>query len=266
MKNKKITIAVMLSSLLFSCNQNENPLLNYESPKVDNYVITSGEEIRQSDISENDFTSDVIKFTYRGKSYLSKCTFGKHLLIENKSIEAIFNKLNNTPNIAIAINPDHSIEFYDSIEELDITNKLKRESITTRATLSIPYIQNFELRVWEDAKGRKKGGRFTHFYSNGTQGDRTPPPLQIPESKLKSLNLDNAISSIQMWGHLGTQLGTSLYNGQYQTASVTFYDGNFTGKSLTFNDITINKTYSERDYFSSFDFNDLTSSIEIKYF
>jgi len=66
-------------------------------------------------------------------------------------------------------------------------------------------------------------------------------------------------------GHLGNQLG-SLQSGQYQTASVTFYDGNFTGRSLTFNDITINKTYSERDYFSSFDFNDLTSSIEVIYF
>lgn len=41
---------------------------------------------------------------------------------------------------------------------------------------------------------------------------------------------------------------------------------NFTGRSLTFTDVTVNKTYTERDYFSSFDFNDVTSSVEVKCF
>lgn len=264
MKTKKIAIIVMLSSLLFSCSQNETQLDN-SSIKSNGYEITIGKEQKHEMKSEKNPICDVINFSYKGKIYSSKCSFGEELSIENKDIEAMFNKLNKMPNIAIAINPDHSIEFYDSIEELYNINTTKNELIATRAAGYTPYIQNFELRLYEHAKGRTKGGRYIHFYSNGTQGDKSPATLRIPQEDLQRRSFNDCISSIQMWGHLGSQLG-SLQSGQYQTASVTFYDGNFTGRSLTFNDITINKTYSERDYFSSFDFNDLTSSIEVIYF
>ena len=53
---------------------------------------------------------------------------------------------------------------------------------------------------------------------------------------------------------------------RYKSVRVTFYDGNFTGKTLTFDDVTVKKTYSERDYFSGFGFNDLTSSFSISYY
>lgn len=264
MKTKKVTIIVMLSSLLFSCSQNETQP-DSSSIKSNGYEFTIGEEQRNEVESENNSINDVLNFSYKGKIYSSKCSFGEELSIENKDIEVIFNKLSKTPNIAIAINPDHSIEFYDSMEELYNMNTAKDKPAATRASDYTPYIQNFEIRFYEHAKGRTKGGRYIHFYSNGTQGNKSPATLRIPQEDLQRRNFNDCISSIQMWGHLGNQLG-SLQSGQYQTASVTFYDGNFTGRSLTFNDITINKTYSERDYFSSFDFNDLTSSIEVIYY
>lgn len=82
--------------------------------------------------------------------------------------------------------------------------------------------------------------------------------------------MDNAISSAQMWGEVETNssiITTGLDYGQYQHASVTFFDGgNYTGESLTFDDISVTKTYSERDYFSSFGFNDKTSSFKVIYY
>lgn len=262
MKKQKIAIVTMFALFFFSCTQDNDQADNNIIPN-NNYENIIGEEKVQEIEVGDDNINDIIHFSYKGKKYSSKCSFGEELKIEDENVKAIFNTLNNTPNIAIAINPNHSIEFYDSIEEVEKMNKNLAEA---RAATNIPYIQNFELRIWEHAKGRKKGGRFNHFYSNGLQGNQTPPPLNISQTDLNRLNFNNCISSIQMWGHLGYQLGTRLNSGQYQTASVTFYDGNFTGKSLTFNDITVNKTYSERDYFSSFDFNDLTSSITIMYF
>ena len=79
----------------------------------------------------------------------------------------VFDKLNNIPNVAIEIKPDFSVEFYDSKEELDYAYELRRQYPLTRAEFAPDgsYIRNFELRLWEHAKGRKKGGKYTHFYS-----------------------------------------------------------------------------------------------------
>ena len=55
------------------------------------------------------------------------------------------------------------------IRDRDYISELRNQYPLTKAEFDADgsYIRNFELRLWEHAKGRKKGGKNTHFYSNG---------------------------------------------------------------------------------------------------
>ena len=116
------------------------------------------------------------------------------------------------------------------------------------------------MRLWNRAKGRKKGGPYTHFYSNGIQGNQSPAPVRYDEAYMTRIGFNNNISSCQMWGEVHMTNMMACQTGQFKRVAVTFYDGNFSGKSLTLPDIDVNRTYTYRDYFSGFKFNDLTSS------
>ncbi|MEL5892090.1 hypothetical protein AAE250_01100 [Bacteroides sp. GD17] len=267
MKRNFFFVALMLSLSLFSCNQDDD-LLRDKSDETVNYDVITGKDEFKSDDSEGASTLNVLKFTYKGKTYISDCIFGEDFQIKDDSIKRIFDELNNIPNVAIEIKSDLSVEFYDSKEELDYASKLRREFPLTRAEFAPDgtYIRNYELRLWDRAKGRTKGGPYTHFYSNGIQGNQSPAPLSINEAYLTKIGFNNNISSCQMWGevHMTTLMGCQP--GQYKQVAVTFYDGNFTGKSLNLPDIDVNRTYTYRDYFSGFKFNDLTSSFVVTYY
>ncbi len=268
MKEKRFFVALISLLFLASCYQNEDLLENNLEIEA-NYDISIGNIVCQSIKSVNNkLTLDTLKFTYRGKTYVSDCIFGDEILIKDESIKYFFEKLNNIPNVAIEIKSDSSIEFYDSKEELDCANQLRNQYPFTRAEFAPDgsYVRNFELRLWEHAKGRKKGGRYTHFYSNGIQGNQSPTPVGYNEVYMTKIGFNNNISSCQMWGEVHMTNLIACQTGQFKRVSVTFYDGNFTGKNLTFNDVTVTKTYSERDYFSGFNFNDLTSSFTISYY
>lgn len=254
-----------------SCNQDERLDNGYEY--LNEPITTRGLCI------DKDSISNIIQFSYKGSTYISECMVTESSIqIENDSVRNIFDKLRSKPNVAICVYSDSSIEFFDSIEEMYQSNLLKRNLTITRATtdLSKKYIRNFDMKLWKDAKGRSRGGDYLVIGSDKTQGDRSPSTLYFPERLLtKTINnrtivMDNAISSVQMWGEIATNTSiilTGLSYGQYQHASVTFFDGgDFTGESLTFDDISVTKDYSERDYFSSFSFNDLTSSIKVEFY
>lgn len=264
---KRVFFASLLSLILFS-NCEENDLLKIESNSKENYEMKVGTEKSESNDSEDESVFDIFKFTYKGKTYVSDCMFGEKIQIKDENIKRVFDELNNIPNVAIEIKSDFSVEFYDSKEELEYAKELRSEYPLTRAEFAPDgsYVRNFELRLWEHAKGRKKGGAYTHFYSNGIQGNQSPATLRIDEAYLNRVGFNNKISSCQMWGEVHMTNLMGCQSGQYKTVSVTFYDGNFTGKTLVFNDITVAKTYSERDYFSGFGFNDLTSSFTVIYY
>lgn len=272
MKNCKIISIFTISLFFISCNQSEEYFEN-EQPETLNYECVSTIEEVESNAAENECSVEEIKFTYRGQTFSGKCTFKDKIQIEDKNVQSLFDKLNNTPNIAIAINPDSSIEFYDSFEELDNANKF-RMAVITRGSVDNgdKYIKEFKIKLWDKAKGRKKGGISHLIFSNGVQGEKSPAAFGGNRLYLERANLYKKISSIQMWAELGvarlqTPMLPHLWEGQYQTAAVTFYEnGDFTGKSLTFNEITIKYTYSERDYFSGFGFDNLAGSLKINYY
>lgn len=257
-----VFLSVVLMAIVSACDTQNEVLINEDSQN--NYKLVSGSVTTRLSDNENEHMRDTIIFKYKGVTYISECQYGDSLLIYDEAIDNAFRNLNEKPNVAIAVNPDGSVEFYDTYAELEMELQLKKYTVNTRA-VDLRYIKDFDIRLWEDAKGRTKGGRYIGYVSNGTQGNKSPETLYVPEHVLIAHGFNNQISSFQMWGVVETAVGSQL-PGQYKNTSATFYDGNFTGRSLTFTDVTVNKTYTERDYFSSFDFNDVTSSVEVKCF
>lgn len=167
MKRTEFLMFVMFALLLFSCDQEDNGVLEKGTIETANYDVITGKTALVSNDLEDGDSIGVIKFTYKGKTYVSDCVFGDKFQIKDETIKGVFDELNNIPNVAIEIKPDCSIEFYDSKEELDYISELRNQYPLTKAEFDPDgsYIRNFELRLWEHAKGRKKGGKNTHFYS-----------------------------------------------------------------------------------------------------
>lgn len=274
MKKFKLILAITMFTFLcgiISCSQEENEL-ELRNNKEAYKVIISNEPYTRSGYEKSFKDSlGIICFSYKDFSFESQVLFGdEETTILNEFVAKTFNELKDKEGIAIFVNQDASFEFYDSIEEMICASKWKKKTRKiTRSVDNLMYIQKFELRAWKHAKGRKKGGPCIGWVSNGLQGAKSPEPLYVPQSFLAAHQMDKEISSCQMWATLaegGGVLYMGLLNGQYPHAIVTFYEnGDYTGRSLTFSEVSINKTYSERDYFSSFGFNDLTSSIKVIY-
>ncbi|MBQ8519915.1 MAG: hypothetical protein IJ456_00730 [Bacteroides sp.] len=262
----KLSKNIMLSFFVlssFTCCQNEDELIGNQDESMNGYKLEVKNTPSRSS-SETEQVSDIIRFSYKGVTYTSECLYGDTLYIKDQYVRSVFKEANNQPNIAIAVNADGSIDFFDTVEEVYAKHEASTAWPAITTSTDGEYIQEFKIRVYEDAKGRSKGGRYMEFYSTGIQGNKTPPNLSVSGDHLYEHYFNNVISSCQMWGTINAAyFPTSEHK---KNASVTFFDNNnFTGKSLTFNDINPDKTYSERDYFSSFDFNDLTSSFVVVY-
>ena len=213
---------------------------------------------------------DTLSFSYKGKTITApySCVNGS-INILNDYAANIFESLKNKKDVAILVDKVNYITFFDNYDEM-YSNIYKKSSwIVTRSTVNKEYIKNFELRVWRDSKGRKNGGPYLGWFSNGTQGEKSPEPLYVNQPFLNSHSMDNAISSCQMWVEKATNnsfVTVGLSDGQYPHATVTFYENaNYSGRSLSLTEMSINYEYSEVDYFSSLGFNDLTSSIKVVY-
>ena len=132
MKRKEFIVLVMLPLWLFSCNQ-DNDLLENNFAELANYDVIAGKVTSESDDLGDENVIGVLKFTYKGETYVSDCVFGDGFQIKDETIKRIFDELNNIPNVAIEIKPNLSIEFYDSKEELDYAYELRRQYPLTRA-------------------------------------------------------------------------------------------------------------------------------------
>ena len=288
-----VSLTAICISGLFSCSQEEdmeviqtgNTCFHVYAGNEPGTTPTNGE-------NENDSLSS-LRFSYRGEFFESKVLYtDDKAVILNEQIANIFENLKKKENVAIFVNEDGSFDFYNSFEEMNSCRKWKEKMrSSTRGANDLMFIQKFKLRVWKNAKGRKKGGpcieweMFNNdntvspppFYIGGKKGQMTPIeqspnyPIQIKtyNDNLWKYNMDNEISSCQMWATIakgGKVPYIGLGPGQCNHANVTFYENyDFTGRSLTFSEISVNYTYSQRDYFSSFGFDNITSSIMITF-
>ena len=103
MKRKEFIVLVMLPLWLFSCNQ-DNDLLENNFAELANYDVIAGKVISESDDLGDENVIGVLKFTYKGETYVSDCVFGDGFQIKDESIRSIFDKLNNIPNPLAELN------------------------------------------------------------------------------------------------------------------------------------------------------------------
>lgn len=267
MKQKFILSLLFLG--LFSC-QNDGVIGDVESIKD----YTAEYEVVEPTESDQQIDSDstiIVKFTYKGKSYEGLSLSRKAIQFEDQAINSIFNKLKNTPNIAIYVNADKEINFCDSYNEMDAMQKL--ESLTRINTRSLDgiYIKDYIIRVWDKDKGRSKGGASGTFEAaRQYEESKSPKELRVPSGELVKAQLYKKISSCQMWAEYavggGSPLAAGLLTfGQYKNATVTFFEGEFSGRSVTFTNVYPGHSYGETDYFGSFDFDNVTGSFIVKF-
>lgn len=254
-----------------SCDNDEDlfPSENKETANYESQVVS----LPETDCGENVNDSiGTFQFNYQGRVYISQCEYvDSMIVIKNTFVRSVYESLKSMKNVAIYVNPDMTLDFYDSEQDMYRIRQSKLNK--TRATSSTGYyIKNFRIRVYEHAKGRKRGGKSLEFKSTGIQGNKSPVPLYVPKSYLAGCALDKAISSSETWAEVGEHVGVppllpgTLLQGQYQHVTTTFYEnGDYTGRSLTFTEMSINYTHSHVDYFSSMGFNDLTSSFKVIY-
>lgn len=267
-----LAIMMMSCSLGVTSCDNDDDFISSESKKAELYELKAGILPETNEKENASDSTGTLKFTYQGQIYTSPCKYtDTTLVIKNAFVRSVYKTLKSKKNVAIYVNDDMTLDFYDS--EQDMREIRHKNILRTRAnTLVAHYIKNFQIRVYEHAKGRKKGGRYLHFFSNGTQGNKSPAPLYIPQSYLARYTFDKTISSSETWAEIGEQgsvsplLPGTLLEGQYTHVTTTFYEnGDYTGRSLTLTEMSINYTHSHVDYFSSMGFNDLTSSFKVVY-
>ena len=283
--NQSLLVSITATCImgLFSCSQEDYN----EDIQTDEtyYHFSAGNAPCTMSTSEDSETDSIgtLRFSYKGDIYESKVLFtDDKAVILDEQIANLFENLKKKEDIAIFVNEDESFDFYNSFEEMNSCRKwkLKMSSTTRNSDNDNLYIHKYKLRVWKHAKGRKEGGPYCQWEVESAI-DLTPPPLFIghenplahqsiypyphPSDYLERSKMNNEISSFQMWVTTATG-GYTLRSGQYQHANLTFYDNDdWTGRSLTFSEVSVNQTFWREDRLSKFGFNDLTSSIKITF-
>ncbi len=280
---------------LLSCSQEEKVTEVIQTDKKYFQVNVGNESLSVLPNGENETDSiGSLCFSYKGDTYESKVLFtNNETVILNDQIAQLFEDLKKKENVAIYVNEDGSLNFYNSFEEMNSCRKWNNKMrISTRGENNdCMFIQSFKLRVWKHAKGRKKGGPYVEWVLTNPDKTCSPEPFTIGGSSpqltpigqnpsypiqpkvyndnLWKYNMNNEISSCQMWATIaegGKVPHLGLTSGQHNHAIITFYDNDdCTGKSITFSEVSVKNTYTQRDYFSGLGFNDLTSSIKISF-
>lgn len=217
-------------------------------------------------------------FNYQGNRYESQCfedTLTGQLSILDSKIAHLYDSLLNNETTAILFNDLSEMYIYDNNEDRDnaISIVNKASSLTKS---SYVYIHDMKIKIYDKEKGRKKKGDYiTIFTIEDPNRTVVPNDLNIPNMGSifsqpfynfpQGMKFDNRMSSFEIWGTFFPMPLVVAQNG-VDHVSVTFYDGyNYTGKSVTFTDIFPGKTYSRRDYMKGFQFDNIASSMKIRY-
>lgn len=184
MKFKIFFFTVLISNLLFSCQQEDS---------ID---------------GTNETKSAVAEFTYEGRFYSSRYSINpidSTVIFEDVEVEAIAKKLQDLPELAILVSND-SITYFDTNGQMEDFFNRKR-TITTRATTS------FTLTLYEHDtfKGR------AYVYSNNTYYSA------VGISDLKTVNFGDIMSSFKLVSDTSIPVRVTFYeHDSYKGASISF--------------------------------------------
>lgn len=198
---RKITFfAALFISILFAACQNSD----LELAQVEN--LTDGEQVTP--------LRETFDFTYNGESYSSPFYMENDtlMILEDEKVAAVYDRIQELPELATYVAPNGDIEYYDSYEELEI-NKQSKGLKNKNAT---PRTYSYTIMIYEHAD-----------YNTQRQGRKEilNPPIAIPD--LDVYAMDDMISSFTAGSRYpiyfsGTCGITFFRNPNYKAQSITF--------------------------------------------
>lgn len=227
----------------------------YYSCQSDDYENSLNDSQTQEELQ-------TFNFIYKGTHYSCYYVMVDSIMqFENTEIGRLINNLQKLPELATYIHDNDLVEFFDNHQ--DLMNELtaiqtKRAKTTFPPLPTVRYISNAYLTVYDDTNLKDTNTSFTisAYPKTGPIVNPVYPSLEV--TSFKPYKLEDKISSMK-WS---CDVVNSTPPFRSVNIVVTFYEHpSFGGQSLTFNELNINYTYSERRSFKSFNFNDKASSM-----
>ncbi|WP_455510924.1 hypothetical protein [Butyricimonas paravirosa] len=200
---RKITILIALFiSTLFGCQNSDLELAPTEK-------LQSNEQLS--------LFRETFDFTYKGQTYSSLFHMENDtlMILEDENVAAIYEKIQELPELAIHVTQEGVISYYDNYDELQQNNPVK--NIEDNGIMPFDYADAADLVVYKDFNynNRTDGNRHAFFLRN---------PLSVPD--LNPYGMDDMISSFEL-------LGSS--HSLSHTCRVTFFRSkNSKSQSLSF--------------------------------
>lgn len=215
MKTVYLSLFVALLTGLFSCQQAEDiSFLNSEKANF---------SVEENEIIEN----DMVRFLYKGKTYVSECqTIGENVIIQDEVVANLAEKFSLNKTLATYIHSDGTLEYFDSSADLEASVFFEK-SLATRAGFESKVTDSGVLTIFEDSKCKGDSWKFT---------------INSTTTHIELANLgdhwNDRISSIDMVCNYRVVSGNNPYPPLYNHGNkciATFYEHeNFEGGSVWF--------------------------------
>ena len=200
---RKITFfAALFISILFAACQNSD----LELAQVEN--LTDGEQVTP--------LRETFDFTYNGESYSSPFYMENDtlMILEDEKVAAVYDRIQELPELATYVTSDGEIKFYDSYSDLQQNNI----EIDNNIKPSLRGSNDADLIVYQNANYNDRlevAGRHA-FYIQGS--------ISIPDPSY--YRMDETISSFELVGSVITL---------HSTYRITFFrNKNYKAQSLSF--------------------------------
>lgn len=230
---KTTVLFLFILSLFVACSTND--------------VYNVEEVVREEHGKETNPNPNVLTFIYKGTKYSSSyiLTEDSTKIFEDVAVSTLMDKFKQNSGLSILVIGEDSYIFDTENDKISFKDNNRQ----TKESMTYPAYANVLFQINKRHSGK---GEAMHFLVQGGSS------LTFPEMPS---GWDEAISSCRMTGNIifGTHFPTPT------TAGMIFYEHSYyKGKSLEFSDLSSGvKDFSHRDYFSSFGFDRIASSMTL---
>ncbi len=162
---------------------------------------------------------ETFDFTYKGQTYSSLYHMENDtlMILEDEQVAALYDQLQELPELATYVTPEGNIEYYDTSDELLQNKQFRGNNISTRSYTSNTLI----LYLYQDYlyNTRSNGNAMMLTFNAGS-------PISVPN--LDTYNFEDKLSSLRVlrnggWLGYGGSSAIILYrNKNYEAQSITF--------------------------------------------
>lgn len=175
--------------------------------------------------SQNSEKNGSIEFIYEGKLYSSTyfSTQDSLIILDDKIANEVYRNLGLNPTLAVVINEDGVLTYYDSYDKIPLLSS-ERNNISTRSSLENSMYDwiSFTVDMFEDSS--YNGKRISFMI------DKSKTKIYIPS--LRAYGMNDKISSLKY--RFKRIYSPSRYPAPFATQFTLFQDDNYQGKSITF--------------------------------